>query len=280
MDKGHGVSADEYLEPAVAPGLPWRDLPVIDARDPGVADLVLVVDGDPERFAVPIVPWPVNGGRPLDPDTGTGGGVIEGTFSCWWEGARLYGRNQAVGGHYLLGWSRAPEQADGPHGAAQQVVIWHVNYHPDGGQLFASREGHPFLVPAIPPGVDPDLQQAVALYCDGTYAVCLRPGVWHDGVFPAKGDGTFLTRQGAVHARISADLGSEFGCLLRIPLGPPPHDRPHVVARPHGRQPAPKGTYRRRDLIVKGGDAPIDAQSDRCWWGFVVAIRACCRSSP
>jgi ureidoglycolate hydrolase len=93
-----------------------------------------------------------------------------------------------------------------------------VNHHPDGGQLFASNDGRPFLVPAIPAGADPDLDRAVVIRSDGDLGVCLRPGVWHDGVYPASGDGDFLTRQGRVHARISCDVAVEFGCLLRIPL--------------------------------------------------------------
>lgn len=87
-----------------------------------------------------------------------------------------------------------------------------------GGQLFASVDGKPFLVPAVPAGPDPDLSQAVAIRSDGSVGICLRPGVWHDGVYPESGDGEFLTRQGAVHARVSASLATEFGCLLRVPL--------------------------------------------------------------
>ncbi len=225
---GHGATPEEYLAPSVPAGLPWRDLPVLDARDPSLAELLAVVEGDPRAFDVPIVPWPFDGARPLDPGTGVGGGVTEGEFTCWWEGRRLLASNQAVDGRYVLGFSCAPEHADDPPDGRSgdvpvrdQVLLWHVNHHPDGGQLFASLDGEPFLVPAIPPGESPDLDRAVVARSDGSFGLCLQPGVWHDGVYPCHGDGRFLTRQGRVHARVSADLADELGCLLRIPLPGP-----------------------------------------------------------
>lgn len=222
---GTGITAEEYLDPTVPTGLPWRDLPVVDGRDPRLADLVIAVPGNPRRFEVPIVPWPVSGTRTLDPGTGIEGGVTEGTFHARWDGNRLRATNGAVGGEYVIGFACDPSAADGPVRLADdglgpdQVLLWHVNHHPDGGQLFASTTGRPFLVPVLPSGDDPDLDRAVAAYSDGSFAVCVRPGVWHDGVYPERGDDTFLTRQGRVHARVSADVAAEFGCLLRVPLG-------------------------------------------------------------
>lgn len=223
MSTGHGVTRQEYLAPDVPVGLPWRDLPIVDGRDPSLADLLIVVDGDPRDFAVPIVPWPVGGSRPLDPGTGVGGGSTEGAFTCTWSGDRLLAANEAVNGDYVLGFACAPEHAgDAPRSSPpEQILLWHVNHHPDGGQMFASLDGQPFLVPAIPIGDSPDLDRAVVASSDGTFAICLRPGVWHDGVYPLRGDGTFWTRQGSVHARVSADVAREFGCLLRIALDPP-----------------------------------------------------------
>ena len=70
----------------------------------------------------------------------------------------------------------------------------------------------------VPGGDDPDLERAVVARSDGSFGICVLPGVWHDGVYPESGDGDFRTRQGRVHARVSADVAGEFGCLLRIPL--------------------------------------------------------------
>lgn len=41
---------------------------------------------------------------------------------------------------------------------------------------------------------------------------------WHEGVFPTHDHQRFLDRQGAVHARVSADIGTEFGVYLSCPL--------------------------------------------------------------
>ena len=217
---GHGVSAEEYLSPSVPAGLPLRDLPVVDVDDPRVAELAFTFRGDPREVDVPIVAWPDTGGRPLDPGTGVGGGVTEGRFTCTWQGDKLMATNEAVHGADRLGFATPPELArDQRDAPVERIHLWHVNHHPDGGQLFASLDGRPFLVPAIPAGDDPDLDRAVVIRSDGTVGVCLWPGVWHDGVYPASGDGAYLTRQGRVHARISCDLAEEFGCLLRFPLG-------------------------------------------------------------
>ena len=214
-----GISAATYLDPHVERGLPWRDLPVVDGRDPVLADLVLVAEGDPAAFDVPIVPWPVTGSRPLDPGTGIEGGTTEGAFTTTWRGQRLHAVNEAVGGTYVIGFGCAPELADDRAGDdPTQILLWHVNHHPDGGQLFWSVDGEPFLVPVIPVGDSPDLDRAVVARSDGSFGICVRPGVWHDGVYPERGDGRFRTRQGRVHARVSADVAAEHGCLLRIPL--------------------------------------------------------------
>ena len=51
--------------------------------------------------------------------------------------------------------------------------------------------------------------------------VYLNPGTWHNGVYalPRHCPARFLTRQGRVHARVSASWAAEFGALLRVPLG-------------------------------------------------------------
>lgn len=215
-----GLTAADYLDPAIPSGLRCRDLRVVDGRDPVLAELVIPT-GDPERFDVPIVPWPVTGTRPLDPGTGIEGGTTEGTFTTTWRGHRLVGRNAAVGGEYVIGLAVAPGDADAdPTDPPTQVLLWHLNHHPDGGQLFWSVDGRPFLVPVVPPGDSPDLDEAVVARSDGTFGLCVRPGVWHDGVYPESGDGDFRTRQGRVHARVSADVAREYGCLLRVPLPP------------------------------------------------------------
>lgn len=191
---------------------------------------VPVVGATPESFApygriersfagaeVEIVTWPAQGWRPVDPGTGDEGGVTEGRFEVWWEGHILRGRNTAVGGDYVLG--HAPDAV--ARGAPSSVLIRHANYHPDGGQVFFPRNQEPFVIPLALPGDDVRPEHFVAFYCDGTFGVNIRPGIWHEAVFPLAGKTSFDDKQGRVHARISCDFVDEFGVCLSIPLRRP-----------------------------------------------------------
>jgi len=166
------------------------------------------------------VRWPAQGWRPVDEGTGDEAGWVEGTFSGVWKGDVLYGSNEAVGGHYVLGWSTDPQQAsDGAAtGPRDQVLLWHMNYHPDGGQLFYPLERKPFIFPAALPGDDITPDKVVAFWCDGARGLYIHPNVWHEGIFPVEDAQRFQDRQGRVHARVSCDFGKEFGVYLACPL--------------------------------------------------------------
>ena len=211
-----GISDYERMNPEVLEGLSVVEIPVVDGHEEDISDFALIVEGDPEKFEVPIVPWPVPGERPLDPETGICAGTTEGWFSSEWLEGRLVGKNEAVAGEYVIGFA-----VDGDESLPKAVDLWHMNYHPDGGQLFYSTEQTPFIIPVIPAGQEPEIDKAKAIYCDGTYGICLLPGVWHEGVFPINGNARFFTRQGRVHGRVSVDFGKEFDCLLRVSLEKP-----------------------------------------------------------
>ena len=49
--------------------------------------------------------------RPLSKVARDEGGTTEGIFHAWWEEGRLMGRNEAVGGHYVLGFRDPPGAA-------------------------------------------------------------------------------------------------------------------------------------------------------------------------
>ena len=100
-------------------------------------------------------------------------------------------------------------------------MIWHVNYHPDGGQMFYPLDGQPFVVPLALPGDDVKPEDFVAFYCDGSFGVCIHPNIWHEGVFPLSEPARFFDRQGKVHARVSCNFPREFGRLLSVPLREP-----------------------------------------------------------
>ena len=117
------------------------------------------------------MPWPVQGHRPLDPDTGDEAGTTEGPFEVHWHGDFYYGTNLAIASsnnHYLDGLGAIPEKAshtptpppattpssdsdgdsDGsnPPEDADSIYLWMSDYHPDGGQLFWPTEPIPFVV--------------------------------------------------------------------------------------------------------------------------------------
>jgi Ureidoglycolate lyase len=208
----------DYLNPDLPAGLARVTMPVVDATPAALQGYGFLVD-DPAKCRIEIVRWPAQGSRPVDPDTGDEGGTTEGTFVSEWQGDILFGRNDAVGGHYILAYGEDPERADPGHARdPRRILLWHANYHPDGGQLFFPLEAGPFLVPLALPGDDVRPENFVCFRFDGTRGLYIHPDIWHEGVFTCAGTQRFFDRQGAVHARVSVDFAREFGCLLEAPL--------------------------------------------------------------
>ncbi len=218
--EGSPTSPAEYLDPALPGGLPLHAVPLVDSTDQSLARLARIVD-DPRHHAVEVVPWPTSGWRPLDPGTGVEGGTTAGTFEVWWEGETLLGRNGAVGGSYLLGWSTDPHAAmrgATPEDVPPHVLLWHANYHPDGGQLFFPLEDFEFVVLLAPPGDDVTPEDFVGVRIGRRRGLEVAPGVWHDAAFPIAPRGRFRSEQGRVHGRVSCNVAREFGVLLSLPL--------------------------------------------------------------
>lgn len=212
------VDRMNYLSPAIPDGVGLRSIPVVDATTYNLSALGKLI-ASPDECDVEIVRWPAQGWRPVDEDSGDEGGVHEGEFHCQWKGDFLYGINEAVGGHYILGYSTRPEMASEDHDRPpERLLLWHANYHPDGGQLFFPLDAKPYLVPVAPPGDDVTPEDFVCLRVPGDLGFYLHPNVWHEGVFPIAGSQRFFDRQGAVHARVSVDFSKEFDCLLAVSL--------------------------------------------------------------
>jgi hypothetical protein len=206
---------------AAMPRLPVREMPLVAATPASLQGYGVLVE-DPQAQKIEIVRWPAAGWRPVDPDSGDEGGVAEGIFACAWRGDVLRAQNDAVGGDYVLGWSTLPPDAREDRATAPRarVLLWHANYHPDGGQMFFPLERAPFVVPLALPGDDVKPQHFVAFWFDGTKGLYIHPNIWHDGVFPVGDRGRYLDRQGRVHARVSVNFPAEFGCYLAAPLPP------------------------------------------------------------
>ena len=216
--KAGAPHAFDYLNPALPAGLRRVAMRVVDAVPDTLQGYGELVD-DPRQRAIEIVRWPAQGWRPVDVDTGDQGGTVEGVFISEWRGDVLFGRNDAVGGEYILAYATEPASADATHRRdPQRILLWHANYHPDGGQLFFPLDVEPFVVPLALPGDDVRPESFVCFRFDGRTGLYLHPNVWHEGVFGVSGTQRFFDKQGAVHARVSVDFAREFGCLLEAPL--------------------------------------------------------------
>lgn len=208
----------DYLNPDLPAGLARVHMPVVEASAASLEGYGRLVD-DPAECRVEIVRWPAQGTRPIDAGTGDEGGTTEGVFVSEWQGDILYGRNEAVGGHYILAYAEAPESARDDHDRPpQRMLLWHANYHPDGGQLFFPLDRRPFYVPLALPGDDVTPERFVCFRFDGRQGLYIHPNIWHEGVFALSGRQRFFDQQGAVHARVSVDFAREFGCLLEAPI--------------------------------------------------------------
>jgi hypothetical protein len=210
--------AIDYLDPRLPPGLQVVRMPMVDATADSLEGYGRLVD-DLGACRIEIVRWPAQGTRPIDAGTGDQGGTTEGVFVSEWRGDILYGRNEAVSGHYVLAYATLPEQARTDHADPPcRMLLWHANYHPDGGQLFFPHDPRPFYVPLALPGDDVTPARFVCFRFDGRRGLYIHPNIWHEGVFTLRGAQRFFDKQGAVHARVSVDFAREFGCLLEATL--------------------------------------------------------------
>jgi len=199
------------------------EIPLIEATNQNLKGYGYLVN-DFDQCEIEIVTWPKQGWRNIEEGTGNEGGTTEGPFETWWEENILYGRNNAVehkseydkDGRYLLGYSSDPDDSNNNLTTEdpKQIYIWHINYHPDGGQLFFPKDNKPFISPLALPGDDIQPNNFKAFYFDGSQGLYIHPNIWHEGVFPTKGRAIFKGKQGKIHARVSIDLLKEFKSYL------------------------------------------------------------------
>ena len=217
--KATTTAAIDYLNPNLPAGASKRG----DAGRRRLPRLPLPATGisstTPRTAASRSCRWPAQGSRPVDAGTGDQGGTTEGVFVSAWRGDILYGSNDAVDGHYILAYAQPPESARTDHtDAPRRMLLWHANYHPDGGQLFFPQQREPFFAPLALPGDDVTPERFVCFRFDGRRGLYIHPNIWHEGVFALRGTQRFFDRQGAVHARVSVDFAREFGCLVEAPI--------------------------------------------------------------
>ena len=217
----------EVIAPNLAPKaadmpvLPAHPIHLVEATQENLKGYGRLID-DPKHCEIEIVRWPAQGWRAIDPDTGDQGGTTEGMFDFYWQGHTLHAHNTTVvnQNRYVLGWSCEPQHAiDQPEPIPRErVLMWHANYHPDGGQLFFPDEPGAFISPLALPGDDVKPDDFVAFWFNGEQGLYINPGIWHEAVFPVNDSQRFFDKQGKVHARVSVDFPREFGCYVEAPL--------------------------------------------------------------
>ena len=226
-------TAENFRKPILRHGLKIIDVPSFEATAKSLAEVgAHLIDGPDERTVLAgnfeIVRWPASGWRQLDPDTGDEAGTTEGHFDVHWSGDYFFGHNLAIAtsnNFYLDGLGAPPETArdhDPRSCDGSSIFLWMSDYHPDGAQLFWPNEQMPFTVclGSASHGDDIRPTDMRAYQVPAGKGVYLAPGTWHNGVYvqPECCPARFLTRQGAVHARISCSWAEEFGVLLKVPL--------------------------------------------------------------
>lgn len=223
---------ENFRDPSLPHGLKVVDVPCVEATSETLEGYGHLIGAPDERTVekanFEIVQWPRPGWRPLDPHTGDEAGTTEGNFDVKWSGDYFVAENLAiasVNNVYLDGLGAPPELASRSEPAAgdgSHIYLWMSDYHPDGGQLFWPFEPIPFTVclGLSTHGDDIRPEHMRAFRVPAGKGIYLNPSTWHNGVYvpPSHAPCRFLTRQGRVHARVSASWAAEFGALLRVPL--------------------------------------------------------------
>ncbi len=209
----------DYLNPNLPTNLRRVTIPIVEATAENLKGFGYLIHSMDE-VDVEIVRWPAQGWRPVDLDSGDEAGTTEGVFQSSWKGDILFGSNEAVGGEYILGYGVEPENATLDHDRdPTNILIWHANYHPDGGQLFfpINAVDH-YLVPLALPGDDVSPDDFVCFRFLPHQGCYIHPNIWHEGVFALRGTQRFFDKQEKVHARVSVNFANEFDCLLDVSL--------------------------------------------------------------
>jgi Domain of unknown function (DUF892) len=159
----------------------------------------------------------------LDRRLEEGGRIISDIESVLEELDESPGRKKNIAAEGLINDAPAGARNSAPActdhtNAPRRMLLWHANYHPDGGQLFFPQQREPFYVPLALPGDDVTPERFVCFRFDGRRGLYIHPNIWHEGVFALRGTQRFFDRQSAVHARVSVDFAREFGCLVEAPI--------------------------------------------------------------
>ncbi len=127
------------------------------------------------------------------------------------RGDELYFTNLAVGEEGVV--------ATVVDGAAR---VSHVNYHSDATQAFIGAERRPTIFLLAKPTDDPQPEDFVAFYSDGSVGMSMLPDVWHTSPLPVEGSQLYENTQGNGyhHATVEHEF-LDHGVVLEVPLQAP-----------------------------------------------------------
>src|SRR3954471_11642807 len=97
----------DYLNPKVPAGLRLVDVPLVRATEDSIKGYGEIAHGRDHH--IEIVRWPLAVWRRLGVRPRIQGGTTRGSVACEWRAHELLGRNEAVGGHYVIGFRERPE---------------------------------------------------------------------------------------------------------------------------------------------------------------------------
>jgi ureidoglycolate hydrolase len=114
----------------------------------------------------------------------------------------------------VLAYADEPADAREDHERApRRMLLWHANYHPDGGQLFFPLDARPYVVPLAKPGDDVRPEDFVAFRFDGRQGLYIHANVWHEGVFACRARSASSTsRARCTRASRSTSRASSVAC--------------------------------------------------------------------
>ena len=110
----------------------------------------------------------------------------------------LLGRNEAVGGHYVIGFRELPEQAAAGVALAGDAACCCgiATTIPTAASSSGRSTASPSSCRCAKPGDDLKPEDFVAFWSDGSFGIYIHPGIWHEGVFPVEPDRPLLRQAG------------------------------------------------------------------------------------
>ena len=204
----------DYLNPDIPAGL-RIDVPLVRASP--IAEGFGEIVRDP-KHRIEIVPWPLAGWPSSMPAPATRAARPRASSPANGGATSLRGATRRSAATMSSAFANC-RRSRGPARAGDgRVLLWHCNYHPDGGQFFWPIDGQPFVVPVALPATISSRRTSSPSGRTAASASISIPTSGTRACFRSTPTGRFFDKQGKVHARVSCDLAREFGMLLDVPL--------------------------------------------------------------